>query len=352
MSLSLPPFVGHTVNLSVIDTTRLVFPAEQELQPIVPGNTVLYFPSFSFLIQSEHTGQSVLWDLGVPKNHEAIYPPDILAHVEGVGINFTVTADVSEVLTKNGIALKSINSIFWSHHHFDHWGNPALFPPSTDLVVGPGFEADFLPGYPTNQSGQVPDSAFAGRTVRELDFNTTDVIQIGQFAALDYWKDGSFFILKAPGHTSDHMVALVRTTSDSFVLLAADSGHNSGEYRPTKQIPLPHTLFPCPRDPVRSHSSCPGEPYVAINPHNSSTTPFYNVSLEPSLYDNPAQAAVTLKGIEVFDAHEDVFVVIAHDGFLLDVIDFFPNATLNKWKTKDWKKLGRWRFLGNFTVDA
>ncbi|KAI0275159.1 metallo-beta-lactamase superfamily protein [Gloeopeniophorella convolvens] len=342
MSLSLPPFLGHTVNLSVIDTTRLENLAGQELLPIVPGNTILRFPSFSFLIQSEHTGQNVLWDLAIPKDHEVMYPPIVLAQIEELGSNFTVTADVSEVLTENGVALESINSIFWSHHHFDHWGNPAL----------PGFEADFPPGYPTNQSGQVPDSAFAGRTVRELDFNTTDVIQIGQFAALDYWKDGSFFILKAPGHTSDHMVALVRTTSDSFVLLAADSGHNSGEYRPTEQIPLPPTLLPCPRDPVKTHSSCPGEPYVATNPHNSSTIPFYNISLESSLYDNPAQAASTLEGVEAFDAHGDVFVVIAHDAFLLDVIDFFPNATLNNWKNKGWKELGRWRFLANFTVDA
>ena len=48
-----------------------------------------------------------------------------------------------------------------------------------------------------------------------------------------------------------------------------------------------------------------------------------------------------------FDADDRVFVVIAHDFTLLDVMDFFPREA-NDWKAKGWKEKGRWRFLKDF----
>lgn len=48
-----------------------------------------------------------------------------------------------------------------------------------------------------------------------------------------------------------------------------------------------------------------------------------------------------------FDASDDIFIILAHDKSLLEVIDFFPNKA-NEWKTKGWKDTGRWRFLEDF----
>jgi hypothetical protein len=39
-----------------------------------------------------------------------------------------------------------------------------------------------------------------------------------------------------------------------------------------------------------------------------------------------------------FDASENVFVALSHDGGLQDVIDFYPEGTLNDWKAKGWKE--------------
>lgn len=47
-----------------------------------------------------------------------------------------------------------------SHGHIDHVGNPATFPSSTSLIVGPGFKAAHLPGYPTNPQSQILETDY------------------------------------------------------------------------------------------------------------------------------------------------------------------------------------------------
>lgn len=84
-----------------------------------------------------------------------------------------------------------------SHYHWDHTGDPSTFPPSTDLVVGPGFKKAFTPGYPKNQDSPIRESDYQGRNLREISFDSK--FQIGGYAALDYFEDGSFYLLDSPG---------------------------------------------------------------------------------------------------------------------------------------------------------
>lgn len=88
-----------------------------------------------------------------------------------------------------------IGSIVWSHYHWDHIGNVALFPPSTSLYVGPGFKTEprLLPGFPDDPYSLVPADAFVGRDVVEPDF--ADGLKIGGFRAHDFFGDGSFYLL-------------------------------------------------------------------------------------------------------------------------------------------------------------
>lgn len=43
-----------------------------------------------------------------------------------------------------------IESVVWSHWHWDHIGDGSRFPSSVDIVVGPGFTDNFTPGWPEN----------------------------------------------------------------------------------------------------------------------------------------------------------------------------------------------------------
>lgn len=71
-----------------------------------------------------------------------------------------------------------------------------MFPSSTSLVVGPGFKASpaVLPGYPDNPTSPVPADYFRNRKLTEVDFSTSD-LAIGGFRAVDFFLDGSFYLL-------------------------------------------------------------------------------------------------------------------------------------------------------------
>lgn len=56
--------------------------------------------------------------------------------------------------------MRLLDAIVWSHWHWDHIGNGSKFPPSTNIVVGPGFTENFVPGYPENPDGLVLSSDF------------------------------------------------------------------------------------------------------------------------------------------------------------------------------------------------
>lgn len=85
-----------------------------------------------------------------------------------------------------------------SHFHWDHTGDPSTFPTSTELVVGPGFKKAFMPGYPSNPDAPIKESDYRGRNVREISFANSS-LRLGRFRALDYFGDGSFYLLDAPG---------------------------------------------------------------------------------------------------------------------------------------------------------
>jgi glyoxylase-like metal-dependent hydrolase (beta-lactamase superfamily II) len=84
-----------------------------------------------------------------------------------------------------------------SHGHYDHIGNMQTFPSDVDLVVGPGIKNAFMPGWPKREVA-LQESDFAGRNVMEMSFEGSE-LKIGGFRALDFYGDGSFYLLDAPG---------------------------------------------------------------------------------------------------------------------------------------------------------
>jgi hypothetical protein len=75
----------------------------------------------------------------------------------------------------------------------------SLFPPLTEIVVGPGFKAapQLLPGFPKKLDSPVLVSDFAGRQLREIDFEVSG-LEIGGYRAFDFFGDGSFYLLGRP----------------------------------------------------------------------------------------------------------------------------------------------------------
>ncbi|KAG5806313.1 hypothetical protein H9Q74_007399 [Fusarium xylarioides] len=347
------------VDVSIIDTKAEVGPLEVEyfLKPGPVGAHKIFEGSayYCFLIHHKPSNTRLLYDLALRKDIQNL-SPSMRKGIEQGGWDVKVPTDVADVLISNNIPLESINGIIWSHHHWDHIGDPSTFPSTTSLIVGSGFKKEFLPAYPENPDSPLTEDAFVGRELVELDFSGPDAIRVGGYAAIDYFKYGSFYFLDTPGHTVAHVSALARTTAgddSTFMLMGGDVAHHAGEFRPSPFTPLPAEIRPDPRKPpFQRHaegSFCPGSMFEEMHRGaierslDPRTTPFYQVTGA----HNEEVAQESADALQPFDGNDNVFTAIAHDTSLAGIVDFFPKGA-NEWKAKGWKREGHWRFLNDF----
>ncbi|KAK3620448.1 hypothetical protein LTR56_022734 [Elasticomyces elasticus] len=355
------PASTHTVDVSIIDTTGFVvgIPAAMFMTPTMPGYDIVTAPCYSFIIKHSNPDMTskydhLLFDLGVRKDWEN-GPKSMTEQKKAVGFSVKVDKNVSEILAENGDDPAKVGGIIWSHYHFDHVGDPTTFPPSTDLIVGPGFKSRFVPGYPTIEDSPVDEGAWSnGRTLREIDFSTEGQgLKIGGYSAFDFYGDGSFYLIDSPGHATGHISGLARTSADppEFIIMGGDIAHQCGEFRPTQYLPLPKEISPNPMEPpyAKSASVCPGSLFEAMHPNHSYTEPF----MKPNgpVHDDANDAMESLDKFTGFDAQDNIFAVIAHDPSLLDVVEFYPKPA-NGWKAKGWKEVSRWRFLRDYDTGS
>ncbi len=287
-----------------------------------------------------------------------------MSQIKALGWKLHVEKDVGEILDQAGVDTNSIEAIIWSHHHFDHVGDPTTFPHKTSLIVGPGFKT-MLPGHPTNPDSHILESDLADRQLIELDFgsdSTYKPLTIGRFRALDYFGDGSFYLLDSPGHTVGHISALARVTSNpaSFILLTGDAIHHPGEIRPSKFLPLPQNIIPDPfapdPHPLQSHYGCPGAVFDSLfaDRGRPSCGPVYEPAradkMEETFHHDVDEAMRTVEKLQEADAHDNVFVAAAHDETLLDHVEFFPHGHMNVFAERKWVERVRWRFLKDFAA--
>lgn len=174
--VALPPS-AHTVRVRAIDTeSKLVCNANAFVQPPVKGHEKLNLTTMCFLI--EHEGPAgtanVLFDCGLRKDFWNT-TPNIQRKIGTFVPGIEVTRGVDEILTENGFDLSKLSmfaesccgagaddeldAMVWSHWHWDHIGDGSKYPDSTDIVVGPGFTENFVPGWPEDPNGRVPASS-------------------------------------------------------------------------------------------------------------------------------------------------------------------------------------------------
>ncbi|KAH8690500.1 beta-lactamase-like protein [Talaromyces proteolyticus] len=367
------PSSPNVCDIWAIDATcEIVCSTTSLMQPEIKGHEKLNLPTFAFYIYNSRLNKRVLFDNGSRKDWWNL-PPHVLHGITSKGVlGLDVKYDVYDILQQHQGQEQIVNgdgvdAVVWSHFHYDHTGNIQRFPQSTSIIVGPGFKKEFLPGYPVRQDSPFHQSDFeGGRHLVEISFADDSTLKIGKYAAYDYFGDGSFYLLNTPGHTVGHISGLVRTTPDTFVFLGGDISHFPGMYRPTKYVPMPLTLpietkLDTPRLPV----PCPCTLFTACHPkrkasdnnsgddEESRTSTFYEPSQESwSWYDDPAEALRSVEALKEFDADENVFVAIAHDSALREVVDVFPNGKMNDWKAKGWAKMSHWHFVNELPVNG
>lgn len=322
------------------------------VEPSIPGHDVLECPAYSFLV--EHTsGRKLLYDLGTRKDWEN-FSPLVNGLLKQHELKIEVEKGVAEILQDGGVAVAdgAIEAIIWSHWHYDHIGDPSTFPSTTKLIVGPGFKQAFLPGFPAGQDSPILESDYEGREMKEVAFAPFQKC-IGGLQYLDYFEDGSFYVLNAPGHALGHLCALARVTSgggdssdgDTFIFMGGDSCHHGGEFRPTEYLPLPQTVtLSSTRSAVPS--VCPGAWLQEIHPDRRADRPFYRV--REGFSHDAETCEQTIQRVTAFDAADNVLVIIAHDPSLLDEgCPMFPDVA-NDWRRDNIAETVRWHFLRDF----
>ena len=382
--LQAPPS-NNTVRVRLIDNSaKMVLGSVPFIEPLVEGHEMMNGTDCSFLVENETLGTKAVFDMGMRKDWWNLAP----AVGKGLALMTTsirVDKDVPEILQENGIRLEDIDDIFWSHAHLDHTGDPSLFPSSTTLNYGKAIAA-LKPGYPEQPDAPLLASDFAGRRNNEIDFGSSS-LRIGGFSALDFYGDGSFYLLDTPGHAPGHISALARTTTatagssaaephggsgkDTFLLLGGDSCHFFGVLRPNQTYPFP-TGSRYPEGAIGIANS--DEPQVLLQRHpeflspssssklTATVTPWCHVSAhQHSVYEDPAAAQETANRLrEEFDEAENVFVAVAHDAslfvedgrgrFVLPTLNQTPQRDLNGWYREGWKQKLYWAWtaeLGN-----
>ncbi|KAK8096301.1 uncharacterized protein PG998_014169 [Apiospora kogelbergensis] len=351
--LHAPP--GATAKISIIDSTmsirneqlesKLLMPPLEDLRIIQPTTT------WCFLIEQLSDGMgSGLENDAAPVGEKE---KGLLRDIADGGWEIGQDKSVADILKEGSVDPQEVDSVIWSHHHFDHIGDPNTFPKSTEIVVGTGFTKAHLPGYPTNPKSELRDDYFEklrGRKLHEVDFGSS-MLEIGGFRAIDFFADGSFYLLDTPGHAVGHMSGLVRTTAavagdeeDTFIFLGGDICHHGGELHPSPQLPMP-TAASAPPDEIpnevlhavaqviASHGTCPGgqNPSSATSVLDmlrqllrdlstargrgcSGDTEEQQPLFDTNLGHNLAQAMQTLRRTHAsFDAADNVWCVFAHD---------------------------------------
>ncbi|KAH7177108.1 hypothetical protein EDB81DRAFT_836910 [Dactylonectria macrodidyma] len=160
-------------------------------------------------------------------------------------------------------------------------------------------------------------------------------------------RDGSFYLLDGPGHTVGHLCAIARTTASpqSFILMGADACHHSAEMRPSKWLTMPSEINPHPLQPD-SLTPCPGSVFEYLLRNGDSSMLLYGQKRPGLIFSDPDVAEETIEKLQEFDASGNIFVVIAHDNHLKDIVDFFPKSA-NDFLAKGWDIKTRWKFLSD-----
>ncbi|KAH8801235.1 hypothetical protein DL96DRAFT_1563993 [Flagelloscypha sp. PMI_526] len=337
--------VSHSlVNItafSIVNASAL--PASLFIQPSLPGRDVYSPSAYSFLISNEEKNQKVMFDLGIRKDMEN-FAPVMAAQFAGTGA-FTVNQDITEQLHAAGTPLEAINAVIWSHSHTDHVGDMALWPSSVDLVISSDLVHDIYDPA-TNPNGTLLASDFGNRTNTELDFSKAK-LRIGGFRALDYFKDGSLYLLSVPGHQEGHITALARVAPTTFVYLSGDTFHHVAQVRPTaallKSVPMDSSALSSAESHVNTSFFASGGKDTPTNfDFSARSGPFLDLT-EHGVYADPATSRISQYSTWDFDANDDLIVVASHDTAFRDHFTADPQA-LMKWKQTGLKKQVVWKF--------
>lgn len=269
------------VTVSALEAGYLSLPEHMFVNDADPVKKILV-PSLSFLIRHPSPDGSVanlVFDLGMKRDLE--YSPAQKQRLD-VWEPISTDTDCAKSLrygvdgapgAQHGVLLdpaKDIDYIILSHAHFDHTGTPSDFPTATFAVgsgtldlfkngAGPLCSADFfiddeLPALrtiefpPVSRTGiygnepyapkhtPVPSDSQAKPPAAAASWSWEEIAEFPN--TLDFFGDGSLYVIDTPGHIYGHVNLLARLSENRWIYLAADCCHDRRLVTGTKNFGL------------------------------------------------------------------------------------------------------------------
>lgn len=136
--------------------------------------------------------------------------------------------------------------------------------------------------------------------------------------------------------------------------MGGDCCHYAGALRPTRYVPLPQEITSGVLDEYYP-TPCPCSVFTQHHPkakgEEARTTPFYDVSCAPgSAYTFPELAQKSIYKLQDLDAQPNIFICLAHDEVLFQVLPLFNDDTskdINDWQARGLKDYCQWGFLND-----
>lgn len=231
------------VKVSALNGGFLTLPERNFVTDADPEKAVTA-PSMCFLIEHLTPGatkpERIVFDLGIKRDF-AKYLPATQEHITQRQPVYC-TPDVRCSLRNGGLEpVKDIDYVILSHVHWDHIGTPSDYP-NSKFIVGSGtryilengapnypsdriIQKDVLPADRTIELPPVPGSDRAFMAAAEQTQHRWQSISALP-NAVDYFGDGSVWIVNAPGHIQGHVNALLRVRPEKWVYLGGDCCHD------------------------------------------------------------------------------------------------------------------------------
>jgi len=185
---------------------------------------VTVVPSLCFLMRRSTSGEAILFDLGIKKDMKG-YSPITQSSLKTSFAPCKGDPDVTDSLKKVALEPGDITHVILSHIHWDHIGDYRPFTKAR-FIVGEPAKKLMENGYPkVDATGFLQDTVPMDRTTWA---RSDDWGPIGPFPkALDFFGDGSLYLVDAAGHMPGHTNVLARTDpSGKWAYFAADSAHD------------------------------------------------------------------------------------------------------------------------------
>ncbi|KAF4545863.1 uncharacterized protein LTHEOB_4515 [Lasiodiplodia theobromae] len=225
MASSTLPCAGPTVQLRLLDGGSFVA-EEDKLHAGAPNNRFRMY-DWAFHVHHPATDRHVLWDLGVEGDPE-MYSTWVQKVIFGLVNPVGPRVPIDEQLSGQGVPAERVDAVVFSHAHWDHCRPIAKVFPKAKGYFGPGTKDFCSPGHMQDPSmqwdGRFFDPANATENWEEL---AGPWAPFGPFEkAMDFFGDGSFYVIQAPGHMPGNLCAAARVQGGDWVLLGSDCCHS------------------------------------------------------------------------------------------------------------------------------